>query len=157
MGWSNSPPIFSTDTETIADLANRCLTSNSTFAPHHLDDLAQSILSPLPPCPLVTSVLPALTRNYSLLTSQCPLAYADVFVDDFVGAAQEPQLQQPFISQCHTLQHHIDPPATPIIPQDLSNCCQVCRALLHSIDDVFQTLLPNDTTECQEPVSLKKL
>ena len=40
MGWSNSPPIFLTATETIADLANRRLQSYSTIVPHHLDDLA---------------------------------------------------------------------------------------------------------------------
>ena len=35
MGWSNSPPIFSTATETIADLANERLTSNVDMPPHH--------------------------------------------------------------------------------------------------------------------------
>ena len=55
MGWSNSPPIFSTATETIADLANERLTSNVDMPPHHLDDLAESILSTPPSCPMVTS------------------------------------------------------------------------------------------------------
>ena len=55
MGWSNSMPIFSTATETISDLANRRLRSNSTVGPHHLDDLAQSIHSPPPAGPLVLS------------------------------------------------------------------------------------------------------
>ncbi len=55
MGWSNSPPIFSTATETFADLANRRLRSNSKVGPHHLDDLAQSIPSSPPAGPLVLS------------------------------------------------------------------------------------------------------
>jgi hypothetical protein len=119
MGWTNSPPIFSMATETIADLANKRLNSNTTMTPHHLDELAQSIPSPSPSCPLVTPldhtrdtagplvtpsdltrdtsprplVTPPIvgpTRDPSLPTSQNPLAYADVFVDDFVGAAQAP-------------------------------------------------------------------
>ena len=172
MGWSNSPPIFSTATETIADLANERLTSNVDMPPHHLDDLAESILSTPPSCPMVTSpnftcplvtppdltsatstsllvappllgptrdptlspvVTPpflGLTRDPSLPTSQKPLAYADVFVDDFIGAAQDP---------------------------DLNNRQRVRKALLHSIDDVFQPLLPNDNPTRQEPVSMKKL
>lgn len=191
MGWSNSPPIFSTATETIADLANERLTSNVDMPPHHLDDLAESILSTPPSCPMVTSpnftcplvtppdltsatstsllvappllgptrepkptpillvapplpgptrdptlspvVTPpflGLTRDPSLPTSQKPLAYADVFVDDFIGAAQD---------------------------LDLNNRQRVRKALLHSIDDVFQPLLPNDNPTRQEPVSMKKL
>ena len=62
-------------------------------------------------------------------------------VDNFVGAAQQPQPQQ----------HDI-----PIYP-DLDNRRRVRRALLHSIDDVFQPLLPTDNPIRQEPVSLKKL
>ena len=191
MGWSNSPPIFSTATETIADLANERLTSNVDMPPHHLDDLAESILSTPPSCPMVTApnftcplvtppdltsatstsllvtppllgptrepkptpillvapplpgptrdptlspvVTPpflGLTRDPSLPTSQKPLAYADVFVDDFIGAAQD---------------------------LDLNNRQRVRKALLHSIDDVFQPLLPNDNPTRQEPVSMKKL
>ena len=42
MGWKNSPPIFSTAMETIADLANQRIQSNHHPAPHHLDDLAES-------------------------------------------------------------------------------------------------------------------
>ena len=38
MGWKNSPPIFSTVTETIADMANQRI-QNDAYAPptHHLD------------------------------------------------------------------------------------------------------------------------
>ena len=94
MGWSNSPTIFLTATETIADLANKRLQSTSTSVPHHLDDLAHSIPSPLPSCPMVSSPPSDLTQDPSLPTSQHQLAYADVFVYNFVGIAQEPLLQQ---------------------------------------------------------------
>ena len=87
--------------------------------------------------PLVTLPFLGLTQDPSLPTSQQPLAYADIFIDDFIGAAQEPQLP------------HQDP--------DLGNCRRVRKALLHSIDDVFQPLLPNDNPTRQEPVSMKKL
>jgi len=171
MGWTNSPPVFSTATETIADLANKRLNSNTTMAPHHLDKLAQSIPSPPPscrqvtpldltrdtssplvtpsdltcdtsPCPLVTPPLGGLTQDPSLPTSQNPLAYANIFVDDFVGAAQA---------------SHLHNQATECQDPDLNNCQRVRRALLHSIDNVFQTLMPNDKPTQQEPVSLKKL
>ena len=48
MGWSNSPPIFSTATETIADLANQRLAGLAVPQDHHLDNLAESIPSPSP-------------------------------------------------------------------------------------------------------------
>jgi hypothetical protein len=86
---------------------------------------------------LVTPPLLGLTRDPSLTTSQQPLAYADVFVDDFIGAAQDPKCT------------HQDP--------DLINRRRVRKALLHSIDDVFQPLLPNDNPTRQEPVFMKKL
>ena len=194
MGWTNSPPIFSTATETIADLANKRLNSNTTLAPHHLDNLAQSIPSPPPLChlvtpldltrdtaspspatssplvtpldltrdtasplvtpsdltrnssprPLVTPPIVGPTRDPSLPTSQKPLAYANVFVDDFVGAAQAPQ-------------PHLHNQATECQDPDLDNHRRIRRALLHAIDDVFQTLLPSENPTRQEPVSLKKL
>jgi hypothetical protein len=43
---------------------------------------------------LVTPPFLCLTRDPSLPTSQQPLAYANVFVDDFIGAAQTIQLPQ---------------------------------------------------------------
>ncbi len=63
--------------------------------------------------PLVTPPFLGLTRDPSLPTSQQPLAYADVFVDDFIGAAQD---------------------------LDLKNRRRVRNALLHFIDDVFEPL-----------------
>ena len=47
MGWVNSPPAFSTGTETIADVANERLRSASYQPPpHHLDDMAEAATAP---------------------------------------------------------------------------------------------------------------
>ena len=47
MGWKNSPPIFSSFTETSADLANaRCLSTRDP-EPHPLDDAAHAVQCPL--------------------------------------------------------------------------------------------------------------
>jgi len=48
MGWKNSPPIFCTATETIADLANARLRANVKPAEYPLDELAESVPSPSP-------------------------------------------------------------------------------------------------------------
>ena len=51
MGWKNSPPLFCTATETVADLANESLCSHQPSKPHKLDDRAEAI-APLPAPPL---------------------------------------------------------------------------------------------------------
>jgi hypothetical protein len=43
MGWKNSPPVFSTATETVADMVNARLKAQVPPRPHHLDELAESI------------------------------------------------------------------------------------------------------------------
>ncbi|KAL3815966.1 hypothetical protein ACHAXA_008925 [Cyclostephanos tholiformis] len=132
MGWTNSPPIFSTATETIADLANTRLVAGATAQPHPLDDLAESIqsIAPLPPtCP---SHVPSIPRDPALPRLGKRLSYIDVFVDDFVGLAQD---------------------AT----DSSSNRRRVRRILLHAVDDVFRPLEPGDSPTRQEPVSLSKL
>jgi hypothetical protein len=44
MGWKNSPPIFSTATETIADLANQRIQAGVTPAPHPMDEKAEAVV-----------------------------------------------------------------------------------------------------------------
>ena len=139
MGWTNSPPIFSTATETIADLANMRLRDLLSPLPHHLDALAQSIPSPPPAPPSDMSLLPPIQRDPSLPTTGQPLAYTDVFVDDFVGAAQ----------------HTAPSPHSPMGTSD--NLQRVRRILLHAIDDVLRPLEPSDPPQRREPVSIKKL
>lgn len=138
MGWCNSPPHFSTVTETAADLTNARLAADAPDIPHPLDDAAEAatpeIQEPAPvPTPLVASTEVPTERDPCLPATGRPLGYADIFVDDFIGLAQE----------CTTGQR--------------SHPRRVRRLLLHAIDDVFR---PNDSRDNQyrrEPVSLKKL
>jgi len=67
MGWKNSPPVFSTATETIADLANQRLASVKDPRPHHLDEAAEQVV---PENPLEASMprlqpLPSVLRTSS--------------------------------------------------------------------------------------------
>ena len=165
MGWKNSPPIFSTATETIADLANQRLSTNIQPPPHKMDEAAEKVASPAPPTqprvhlpsilrapkralrtyrpdkpssrrvhwrghrvqptlgtPVPTSRDPCLPRRLR------PAAYVDVFVDDFVGLAQQ-----------------------------YSNGRRVRRTLMHAIDAVLRPLDEFDDATRREPVSMKKL
>jgi hypothetical protein len=133
MGWTNSPPIFSTATETIADLANARYQHCGDPPPHHLDALAESIPSPAPAEPTDMSMLPPIMRNPLLPLSTQPLAYTDVFVDDFVALAQDSSAS------------------------DISNRRRVRTILLHAVDDIFRPLTPSDPPERREPVLIKKL
>lgn len=131
MGWKNSPPIFCAATETIADVTNDRLRSSYQPPQHPLDTLAASITSPpadhhdlaSPPLPLP---VPS-TRDPSLPSVPDPLQYIDVFVDDFISAAQRPFLRR------------------------------VRNTLLHVIDEVFRPVDSCDPPARREPVSLKKL
>jgi hypothetical protein len=133
MGWAESPPYFSAATETIADLANHRLNDESYDPGHHrLDDIAESVpveASPSRPAPNASSAVPIPNaRDPSLQHStKAPLQYVDIFVDDFISAAQRPFLRR------------------------------VRKTLLHAIDDVFRPLSASDSEHRREPVSMKKL
>lgn len=88
MGWTNSPPIFSTAIKTIANLTTMRLHRFARPLPHRLDNLAQSILAVPPAPPSDMSALPPIALDPSLPTSGQPLPYTDVFIDDFAGTAQ---------------------------------------------------------------------
>ena len=166
MGWKNSPPIFTTATETIADLANQRLSSHIRPPPHKMDDAAEAVPSPVPPIHPPTSVQSILRppsralksyrpqvrrdrrvhwrgrmvattpigtpvpelRDPCLPSRRKPAAYVDVFVDDFVGLAQQQ-----------------------------SNSRRVRRTLMHAIDSVLRPLDKYDDAARREPVSMKKL
>ncbi|KAL3806886.1 hypothetical protein ACHAXA_000796 [Cyclostephanos tholiformis] len=119
-------------TETIADLANARLAAGTTAPPHPLDDLAESIppVEPLPPTCQYN--IPSIPRDPALPRPAGQLSYVDVFVDDFVGLAQDD-------------------------PDSSSNRRRVRRILLHAANDVFHPLEPGDPPERQEPISLNKL
>ena len=141
MGWKNSPPVFSTVTETIADLANQRI-QDPTFRPpeHHLDVMSESVASPDPSASDTPSAAPStspsrtspvevpVSRDPSLPKPTRRLGYVDIFVDDFMALAQ-----------------------------GRLNKRRVRRALLQAIDQVFRPLEPNDPSTRREPVSIKKL
>jgi hypothetical protein len=117
MGWMNSPPVFLTATETIADIANAQLSLGWLPPSYPLDDLAASVSalpheaywgskSMLPPEPY-----PA--RDPSLPMVGAPAAYVDVFVDDFVSLTQKHKQQV----HC-TLLEAVDEVFCPLSPTD---------------------------------------
>jgi len=133
MGWAESPPWFCAATETAADMANtRLQDEDHSPAEHHLDDLAATIPSD-PAVPITTSTtasaveVPTARDPCLQQASTKPLQYVDIFVDDFISAAQKPFLRR------------------------------VRRVLLRAIDDVFRPNDADDSEHRREPVSMKKL
>ena len=61
MGWKNSPPIFYTTTETVADLANEDLRTHAPTLPHTLDNRAEAVR--VKPAPSLNKQLGALPRD----------------------------------------------------------------------------------------------
>jgi hypothetical protein len=83
MGWTESPPAFSSVTETIADLINEKLEAPNAVIPpaHNLEPAASTQVPLLPSVPDPSPILdtgPIRPR----------LAYVDVFVDDFIKLCQ---------------------------------------------------------------------
>lgn len=132
MGWTQSPPAFCAVTETIADLANHRLRRHINPAnQHRLDELADSpstdaVRLPVSLGDTATSVP---SPNPMLAAFSRPLRTVDVFVDDFIGAAQGP-------------------------PARLR---RIRRTLMESIDEVFRPLQPHDPPFRTEPISVSKL
>lgn len=130
MGWTQSPPAFCAVTETIADIANQRLHRTRQWPPpHRLERLSNTLASEdvvdSPSSLLLDSPAP----NPLLVNLPRPLAAVDVFVDDFLVAAQGP-------------------------PSALT---RTKRTLLHTIDDVFRPLEPTDPPHRTEPISTSKL
>ena len=126
MGWCHSPPFFCAFTETAADLAN--ITINNT-TPHTV-----TLQHPL----ALTSQQHSVPREFNYHPdarlppgpppSQNPLAYVDIYMDDFIGLAQRPRLT-------HTL-----------------------NVLLNSIDLVFRGVPhPDDKPDRKQVISASKL
>jgi hypothetical protein len=136
MGWTQSPPAFSAVTETIADVANQRLKQRKPSAAHRLDTLADT-RPRLTPHSTTTNPPPSILQTGTAVPSQQPqisflrrpLQLVDVFVDDFIGAAQ---------GGTRRLQH-------------------VRRTLMQAIDDVFRPLETHDPVHRTEPISVKKL
>ena len=128
MGWKNSPPAFTTATETIADIANDCLRREYIPSFHPLDARAKPM-----DCMHIhndnPSPTPTVAPDPSIQSQPQPLAQVDVYVDDFIGLAQG----------------------------DEKRLGQVRSTLLHSIDAVFRPNDEHDPKSRAEPVSIKKL
>ena len=128
MGWKNSPPIFCTATETVADLENASLHCNTPVLPHRMDGMAESIFMEEPPT--LKPALAGLTRGpYLRRANTNPDAYIDVFVDNFTGISQ---------GRAHWWQ-------------------LVWKTFFHSLDKVFRPCDSGKSDNCKEVLSLKKL
>ena len=138
MGWTESPPYFCAFTETVADLANRRILKWIHPPPHKLAHMANTrpvaapslppLQQPVTPPPVSSEPLP-LARDPLLPQRQRILASIDVFVDDFIGAAQGS-------------------------PRRLTRIRDI---VLHAIDDLFRPLCATDPIHRQEPISVSKL
>jgi hypothetical protein len=116
MGWMQSPPLFTAEKETVADLANQKLQANGPSTQHRLD-LVLSEAAPLPEhkgppqyrgtaaAPIPALVAPS-GRPCAALKSW------DVYVDDFIDMVQG----------THKPWRHVK------------------RVLLHALDSVFRKL-----------------
>ena len=140
MGWVESPPFFTALTETVCDLANAATQAGRANAAtqaggpspkvHPLEPVANT---PAPDAPSTCSTLldrwPAYAASLdasSLRTK--PLSIVDVYVDDFLLAAQTKREQ-----------------------------CRLLRRALHAIDAVFCPLTPDDAPSRKAPASVKKM
>ena len=130
MGWVDSPRYLCAVTETVADLTNaRFRHLDLAATPHRLDSSANTAPDPIPHPPDSTSgSLPHPTVRSS--GPLCPpLTTADVFMDDFLLATQQPRALRP----------------------------SVRRTLFECIDAVLRPLSPTDNPARKEPNSVKKL
>ena len=98
MGWVESPPYFTSVTETACDLLNAALQRWDTPQPHPLETLAATPPSSTMATTASTTgggVSPHLASIGSTGTpARPPLAYGDVYVDDFLQLAQTKRHQQ---------------------------------------------------------------
>lgn len=133
MGWVESPPYFTAVTETACDLLNAALQQRAARPPpHRLESVAAT-----PPAGV------ALPGGQTSTFGDCatrlapegtperrtsPLTYGDVYVDDFILAAQTEYHKQ-----------------------------RTMRWALHAIDAVLRPVASTDRPSRKEPVSVKKL
>ena len=105
MGWKNSPPIFCKATEIVVDLTNDDLHPHIQASPHHMNDPSEQVAIWKPP-PIYPS-LAAIPRDPMLGRHNADLlVYVEIFVDNFLGSAQEPAHHQRHV--CRTIFHYLD-------------------------------------------------
>ncbi len=137
MGWVASPPFFCAATETVADLANAAYAQPHTAPAFHRLELVSETPVPVPPlavtpeCSAMASIpvpIPLRHRPLGSLHTRKPVAYTDVYVDDFITVVQgNPNRRR-----------------------------RIKRQFLHSLDQVFRPLDAADSPHRQEPASEKK-
>jgi hypothetical protein len=131
MGWVESPPYFTTFSETACDLANMSLCTSvmplEHGAVHRLEAVA---VTPPPERTAAAKDKGEATRvtHRGKHQGHPPTAAVDVYVDDFLLMAQTRHQQH-----------------------------RVLRAALHAIDKVFRALEESDSTTRKEPASVKKM
>jgi hypothetical protein len=123
MGWVNSPPLFVAATETITDNTNAALARHEIPGPHRLEALAD------PDPPEGQRTLPVRSASEPSPRRRPPLQYTDVYVDDFVMAAQGRHAK---------LQRHR-------------------QTRFHEINKVLRPLELTNSPHRTEPISVKKL
>jgi hypothetical protein len=122
MGWNQSPPYFCTFTETVADMANHAIETNQRLPPHPVEHRSQNHEVPR------SYFAPNIVSPQAPSSLTQPLAYVDIYIDDFIGLAQPARAQ-------HTL-----------------------RATLHSLDKIFRPYPhPSDKPNRKLPLSMSKL
>ncbi|KAL7577853.1 hypothetical protein ACA910_010599 [Epithemia clementina (nom. ined.)] len=128
MGWISSPPFFCA----VTDIANATMRDCHLAPSHRLETMADSEPS-AKTLPTVTNtdpmILPPPTAHHTQIKHCMPMAYVDVYVDDFIGQAQGNAKRRK----------------------------NVQRVLLHSLDQVMRRLDGNDHPFRQEPASVKKM
>jgi hypothetical protein len=129
MGWKEPPPVFTSATETVTDLANDQIQQGIKQPPHRLDHNSESC-SISATNPLENQQpMPRPEGTWAHGHAHKPVDKWDVYVDDFIGLAQGNA----------TMRNRVK------------------RALLHSLDRVFRGLDDTDGPHRQEPASVKKL
>jgi hypothetical protein len=119
MGWKESPPWWCAISETIADLAQKRANENWNPPAHHLEHLLPEDIMDIPKAKT--------TKSPVIQTHSPPLAYFDVFLDDFIAFAQG----------------------------DRQRLAQLRRILLHTMDQVIPPKV--NCTTAKDPISIKKL
>lgn len=128
MGWVESPPFFTTITETACDLTNRAMSSREQLPVHRLEAASCTPPADRFPVSIPTAWTLANTQFSGSLATSRPLATADVYVDDFLLVAQTKRMQ-----------------------------VRLMRQALTSIDQVLRPVDHGDPGYRKEPTSVKKL
>ena len=132
MGWTNSPPAFATGTETAADITNQAILKGRKYPPHRLEpEIDKAEPEPPPAIEQSNVAVPVPEQPDPRLAHarRRPLQQVEVYIDDFIGAAQG----------------------------NRDTLIRIRRAILHTLDSLFRPLEPGDDPNRQEPASVKKL